>query len=225
MTADKTPHSARKVLKRTLTWSLFCSLASLILLLIPFNSGTILDLVSNCLVATKMWISVILIQIFFICKSVTHSMPGKQQSKVGCLLKYVAVFLAIVTFFCVITILFGAPLTESRAETFHFAVLLSVAGTFPGLMTCGVNLDEWSRLYVLSSPEYGVEVVAYWTSLCSIFGAWLGAFPIPLDWDRPWQVWPISCVLGTLGGYIIGLILSSVHLFIKYYKMARQKHL
>ena len=19
-------------------------------------------------------------------------------------------------------------------------------------------------------------------------GAWLGAFPIPLDWDRPWQV-------------------------------------
>ena len=18
---------------------------------------------------------------------------------------------------------------------------------------------------------------------------WLGAFPIPLDWDRPWQVW------------------------------------
>lgn len=22
----------------------------------------------------------------------------------------------------------------------------------------------------------------------SVLGAWLGAFPIPLDWDRPWQV-------------------------------------
>lgn len=26
------------------------------------------------------------------------------------------------------------------------------------------------------------------TSVCSILGAWFGAFPIPLDWDRPWQV-------------------------------------
>jgi len=22
----------------------------------------------------------------------------------------------------------------------------------------------------------------------TLIGAWLGAFPIPLDWDRPWQV-------------------------------------
>lgn len=22
----------------------------------------------------------------------------------------------------------------------------------------------------------------------TLLGAWLGAFPIPLDWDRPWQV-------------------------------------
>lgn len=26
------------------------------------------------------------------------------------------------------------------------------------------------------------------TTACSVVGAWLGAFPIPLDWDRPWQV-------------------------------------
>ena len=26
------------------------------------------------------------------------------------------------------------------------------------------------------------------TTGCSVVGAWLGAFPIPLDWDRPWQV-------------------------------------
>ncbi len=26
------------------------------------------------------------------------------------------------------------------------------------------------------------------TTGCSVIGAWLGAFPIPLDWDRPWQV-------------------------------------
>ncbi len=30
-------------------------------------------------------------------------------------------------------------------------------------------------------------------------GAWFGAFPIPLDWDRPWQVlFPLITVLGTV---------------------------
>lgn len=28
--------------------------------------------------------------------------------------------------------------------------------------------------------------------------------PIPLDWDRPWQVWPISCVVGAAVGYAAG---------------------
>ncbi|MEQ2202020.1 hypothetical protein XENOCAPTIV_022424 [Xenoophorus captivus] len=26
------------------------------------------------------------------------------------------------------------------------------------------------------------------TVACTLIGAWVGAFPIPLDWDRPWQV-------------------------------------
>lgn len=26
------------------------------------------------------------------------------------------------------------------------------------------------------------------TVVCTVIGAWVGAFPIPLDWDRPWQV-------------------------------------
>ncbi|XP_029449223.1 phosphatidylinositol-glycan biosynthesis class F protein isoform X3 [Rhinatrema bivittatum] len=37
-----------------------------------------------------------------------------------------------------------------------------------------------------------VEAMSIWdsslqiTTVCSIVGAWFGAFPIPLDWDRPW---------------------------------------
>lgn len=26
------------------------------------------------------------------------------------------------------------------------------------------------------------------TTISSFLGSWLGAFPIPLDWERPWQV-------------------------------------
>uniref|UniRef100_A0AAZ3QME0 Phosphatidylinositol-glycan biosynthesis class F protein n=1 Tax=Oncorhynchus tshawytscha TaxID=74940 RepID=A0AAZ3QME0_ONCTS len=43
---------------------------------------------------------------------------------------------------------------------------------------------------------------------CSVVGAWLGAFPIPLDWDRPWQVWPVSCSLGGVIGYLTGLVVA-----------------
>ncbi|KAI4488530.1 hypothetical protein M0802_011533 [Mischocyttarus mexicanus] len=37
----------------------------------------------------------------------------------------------------------------------------------------------------------------------TLLGTWLGAIVIPLDWDRPWQVWPIPCVTGALLGYTI----------------------
>lgn len=35
-------------------------------------------------------------------------------------------------------------------------------------------------------------------------GAWLGAVPIPLDWDREWQKWPVTIVVGTYLGYCLG---------------------
>lgn len=45
-------------------------------------------------------------------------------------------------------------------------------------------------------------------ALATVLGAWIGAIPIPLDWDRPWQVWPISCTYGAIGGYLIGLFFA-----------------
>ncbi len=32
-------------------------------------------------------------------------------------------------------------------------------------------------------------------------GAWLGAVPIPLDWDREWQKWPVTIVTGAYMGW------------------------
>ncbi|KAG2268536.1 hypothetical protein Bca52824_063091, partial [Brassica carinata] len=39
-------------------------------------------------------------------------------------------------------------------------------------------------------------------------GGWFGAWPMPLDWERPWQEWPICVCYGAIGGYIVGQILS-----------------
>jgi phosphatidylinositol glycan class F len=40
----------------------------------------------------------------------------------------------------------------------------------------------------------------------ALLGAWLGAFVIPLDWDRWWQRYPIPCAFGSTFGFLAGLL-------------------
>ena len=44
----------------------------------------------------------------------------------------------------------------------------------------------------LITLEYTTEIDVlewtYWGAIGTFIGAWLGAVPIPLDWDREWQV-------------------------------------
>lgn len=114
-------------------------------------------------------------------------------------------------FFYIICICYGAPLLTSTEETFHFAMLLTVLVCLPNCIFCGSNLNSWFSMFTSNSSS-GLETVVYFTSVCSILGAWLGAVPIPLDWDRPWQEWPISCVIGAVSGYCLGLLMAAVKL-------------
>lgn len=61
------------------------------------------------------------------------------------------------------------------------------------------------------SQKSGILVDALRTNIqATILGTWLGATVIPLDWDRPWQVWPIPCVIGALLGYLIAHFITLV---------------
>lgn len=44
----------------------------------------------------------------------------------------------------------------------------------------------------------------YGATLGAFVGAWAGAVPIPLDWDREWQKWPVTIVTGAYLGYVLG---------------------
>ncbi|XP_068089137.1 phosphatidylinositol-glycan biosynthesis class F protein [Hyperolius riggenbachi] len=107
-----------------------------------------------------------------------------------------------------IVVLYGAPLVESAGETFLLAVLLSSFTTSRCLCILGPNFHAWVRVFskdgAMSVWDHSLQI----TTVCSVVGAWLGAFPIPLDWDRPWQVWPISCTLGATLGYLASLLLA-----------------
>lgn len=58
-----------------------------------------------------------------------------------------------------------------------------------------------ARLPSLKSPY---ERALVYPPLGALAGAWLGALPLALDWDRPWQAWPITPILGATVGYIVG---------------------
>ena len=62
------------------------------------------------------------------------------------------------------------------------------------------------------SYRYGVTVpimvrkvpCSLWPSIALLFGNWAACIVIPLDWDRPWQKWPIPNVF--LGSILFFLV-------------------
>uniref|UniRef100_A0A8C1VTS9 Phosphatidylinositol glycan anchor biosynthesis, class F n=1 Tax=Cyprinus carpio TaxID=7962 RepID=A0A8C1VTS9_CYPCA len=100
------------------------------------------------------------------------------------------------------------------------SVLFIVMPLFSYLSTCwficlclcilGPNVQAWIRVFSRDGAMSVWDTSLQITTGCSVIGAWLGAFPIPLDWDRPWQVWPISCTLGATTGFLTGLLAAPV---------------
>jgi phosphatidylinositol glycan class F len=113
-----------------------------------------------------------------------------------------------------VTICFGAPAFSAHWETGAFSALAVTFLVLPSVLVYGPE-DRSSLLQVFfvdlsdSSPlAHGLFVSA----ACSALGAWIGAFPIPLDWDRDWQTWPITCVLGLYLGHFVGCLITLVSL-------------
>lgn len=82
----------------------------------------------------------------------------------------------------------------------HFALL-----TTPQLFYAhGLDAPTWLKI---GSLQMVVDEV-YGMSLGACVGAWLGAIPIPLDWDRDWQRWPVTVVTGVYLGAVAGKVLG-----------------
>ncbi|XP_054454653.1 phosphatidylinositol-glycan biosynthesis class F protein [Anoplopoma fimbria] len=109
-------------------------------------------------------------------------------------------------FFHTVVVLYGAPLIESALETFSLAVLLTSLTTLRCLCVLGPNVQAWIRVFSRHGAMSVWDTALQITVACTLVGAWVGAFPIPLDWDRPWQVWPVSCSLGATVGFLSGLV-------------------
>ncbi|CZR53100.1 related to GPI-anchor biosynthesis protein PIG-F [Phialocephala subalpina] len=101
-------------------------------------------------------------------------------------------------------ILFGAPLTTHLPHTLLSSAHLALLSLFPLFYVHGTSASKWREIISIYSP---IDEV-FGGSVGAFIGAWLGAVPIPLDWDREWQAWPITVVTGAYLGYGVGKVVG-----------------
>ncbi|KAF2774295.1 hypothetical protein EJ03DRAFT_346913 [Teratosphaeria nubilosa] len=104
----------------------------------------------------------------------------------------------------VVLILFGAPLTTHHPQTLLLALHLALLTTPQLFYAHGLDAHTWLRIASLQLP---VDEV-YGMGLGACAGAWVGAIPIPLDWDREWQKWPVTVLVGLYVGAVVGKVLG-----------------
>jgi len=107
-------------------------------------------------------------------------------------------------FFHSLFVIFGVPVLEAAHKTFVLSMHLAVLAAVPLACTFGTDLGGWRRVVACNNPKTDGEVLAYLPSALAVVGTWFGAIPIPLDWDRPWQAWPITCTAGAIAGHALG---------------------
>ncbi|XP_011301750.1 glycosylphosphatidylinositol anchor biosynthesis protein 11 [Fopius arisanus] len=126
------------------------------------------------------------------------------------IIKFLTLLLMLASIYYVLIILFGAPLSTHREETSMLAITLTTL-TF---VTPSLHVGVDATLGILSRLQFSnSNIIAEAMSLnikATLLGTWLGAIVIPLDWDRPWQVWPIPCVIGALVGYMIAHFITLI---------------
>uniref|UniRef100_K3WLC7 Uncharacterized protein n=1 Tax=Globisporangium ultimum (strain ATCC 200006 / CBS 805.95 / DAOM BR144) TaxID=431595 RepID=K3WLC7_GLOUD len=90
-------------------------------------------------------------------------------------------------FFHVVIVLFGAPVNELVLHTYLLATLLASLTVLPVAMCLGLDLQEWIAVLINLRARTLEDIYLASTAIGAVLGAYVGALPIPLDWDRPWQ--------------------------------------
>nr|CCA13976.1 conserved hypothetical protein [Albugo laibachii Nc14] len=125
----------------------------------------------------------------------------------------------------VIVVLFGAPLYQLLIRSLLLSLLIASFTTFPLSAHFGPSTSVWIQVVLNLSWKDKMCNITSWNTaskrqknqvflqahstvscLGAVLGTYFGAFPIPLDWDRPWQQWPLPCVYGCLVGNSIGML-------------------
>ena len=124
------------------------------------------------------------------------------EKKIKEVVKGLVLMVLVTCAYFIISVLFGAEFLSKNEETFMFSLLLSVLTALPPCIHLGPNFALAAILGDDTNSMNSLSPVLQHVVRVTLLGAWLGAFVIPLDWDRPWQEWPVPCCVGALMGYV-----------------------
>ncbi|CAI8599882.1 unnamed protein product [Vicia faba] len=103
----------------------------------------------------------------------------------------------------------GAPVTfQCLPKTLAWSLMMSLFTTVPASCVLGSSWADWKRIFAHTKPNGSIEYLICLQAHGAVIGGWFGAWPMPLDWERPWQEWPISVSYGTLAGYLVASVAS-----------------
>lgn len=117
------------------------------------------------------------------------------------------------SFIYFIAVLLGAPILIFQFQTYLLSLNLAFLIVFPVLVVYELSYKTafnellFSESLISCNP---VLIIGVLTAIC----CWLGVFTIPLDWDRDWQLYPISLIVGAFGGNLIGGLLAYTFSFL-----------
>lgn len=133
-----------------------------------------------------------------------------KQFKIYNFFKGIFTVASVTILFYIVEVLLGAPFFSKHYETFTLAFLLSTLTILP----CCLYLGSESVPILITSLTFyeGSEIyeIFLFHIRLTIFGAWLGAVLIPLDWNKPYQEWPIPCYFGAIAGCFVANFVSFI---------------
>lgn len=118
-------------------------------------------------------------------------------------------YLQLIGIIYLVCILMGAPLLTDIVRTFFFSIYIVLIGFTPIIINLKGNLKDiydcvFQNELFMSRKIFFIRNLVWGTMV----GAWLGAIPIPLDWDRWWQEWPITCLISSTLGALCSIVIS-----------------
>ena len=103
--------------------------------------------------------------------------------------------------------LFGAPFLDHIMHTFLCASHFALLALLPTFYVRGVD----KQALVALAGAYAPLDETFGGLAGAVLGAWLGAVPIPLDWDREWQKWPVTIIVGMyLGSCVVSKVAGTL---------------
>jgi GPI ethanolamine phosphate transferase 2/3 subunit F len=118
-----------------------------------------------------------------------------------------------------IFVLFGAPFLDNISHTLLCSAHFALLALLPIFYARGVD----QQALVAVAGVYAPLDETFGGLIGAVAGAWLGAVPIPLDWDRDWQRWPVTIVAGMYLGHCLGAKMAGMLFYGKRLATPREK--